>query len=291
FGDQGKVLRDNLDKAQAKLFAFQREKGLVSRDERLDTEAAKLSELSTQLIKVQEETNDSRSKQNAGSAGDRLPEVMRDSVVASLRSDIVRQEAKLQEAGLNLGVNHPQYLRMQSELSALKQKMESETRRVTSGFSAQSTVSTGREAKLRAAIEEQKTKLMQIRSERDQLAVLQRDVDAAKSADDAVTKRLTEQELASHATQANVAVLTPAAAPLEPSFPKPLPKILTLAAGLALVAAFAAAFLLEMLSRRIRTPADLAAVLPLPVLGVLTRSARSSRLLQLPRSSPVLLAR
>ena len=70
------------------------------------------------------------------------------------------------------------------------------TSRVTSGFSAQSTVSTGREAKLRAAIDEQKAKLMQIRSERDQLAVLQRDVDAAKSADDAVTKRLTEQELA-----------------------------------------------------------------------------------------------
>jgi capsular polysaccharide biosynthesis protein len=86
-------------------------------------------------------------------------------------------------------------------------------------------------------------------------------------------------------------VLTPATAPLEPSFPKPLPKILALAAGLALVAACAAAFLLETLNRRIRTPGDLAAVLPLPVLGVLTRSARSSRLLQLPRSSPVLLAR
>jgi uncharacterized protein involved in exopolysaccharide biosynthesis len=152
-------------------------------------------------------------------------------------------------------------------------------------------VSTGREANLRSSIEEQKSKLLEIRSERDQLAVLQRDVDAAKNADDAVTKRLTEQELASHATQANVAVLTPAAPPLEPSFPKPLPKILALAAGLAIVAAFAAAFLLEMLSRRIRTPGDLAAVLPLPVLGVLTRSGRSSRLLQLPRSSPVLLAR
>jgi uncharacterized protein involved in exopolysaccharide biosynthesis len=167
--------------------------------------------------------------------------------------------------------------------------MDAETRRVTSSFSAVSTVNSGREAKLRAAIEEQKQRLLEIRNERDQLAVLQRDVDAAKHADDAVTKRFTEQELASHSTQANVAVLTPAMAPLEPSFPKPLPKMLAIAVALAVFAAFAAAFLLEILSRRVRTPSDLAALLPIPVLGEISRPTRRGGLLA--RNSPLLLSR
>ncbi len=291
FSDQGKVLRDGVEKAQSKLYAYQREKGLVSRDEKLDAETARLAELSSQLVKVQEETNDARSKQRSGSAADRLPEVTRDSVVSGLRSEIGKQEAKLQETGLNLGVNHPQYLRMQSELAALQQKLETETRRVTSGFSAVSAVGSEREGKLKAAIEEQKRKLLQIRSERDQLAVLQRDVDAAKSADDTVSKRFTESELASHATQANVAVLTPALPPLEPSFPKPLPKTLAIAIALGIFAALAAAFLLEMLNRRIRSSSDLAAVMPLPVLGVISRPGRRSRMLRISSSSPVLLSR
>ena len=291
FGDQGKVMRDNVEKAQSKLFAFQQQKGLVARDEKLDAETAKLSELTTQLIKVQEETSEARSKQKSGSAGDRLPEVMRDSVVAGLRSDISRQEAKLQETGLNLGSNHPQYLRMQSELAALREKLASETARVTSSFSAVSSVGSDREGRLRAAIEEQKRKLLQIRNDRDQLAVLQRDVDAAHNADDAVIKRFTEQDLASHATQANVAVLTPALAPIEPSFPKPLPKMLAIAIALGIFAAIAAAFILEMFNRRIRSAADLTAVLPLPVLGEIPRTKRARGLLPVLGGSPALLSR
>lgn len=290
FADQGKTLRDNLEKAQTRLFAYQQEKGLISRDERMDTESAKLSELSSQLVKVQEEINDARSKQRSGATSDRLPEVAKDAVVAGLRSEINRQDARLQEAGLNLGKNHPAYLRMQSELTALQQKLEAETRRVTSGFSAVSTVGAERESKLRAAIEEQKKKLLFIRNERDQLAVLQRDVDAAKNADDAVTKRFTETELASRATQANVSVLTAAVAPLDPSFPKPFAKMVLMAIGLGLFAGVGTAFLLELFRRRIRSAIDLATMLPFPLLGVITKPKR--RLLAPWRtSSPALLTR
>ena len=219
---------------------------------------------------------------------DTLPEVMQNSVVAGLRSEIVKQEAKLQETALNLGNNHPQYLRMQSEVSALKQKLEAETRRVTSGFSASRIVGKDKESELRAAIAAQKRKLLEIRSERDQLAVLQRDADAAKNAYDAVTKRYTETDLASQATQANVSVLTPALVPFEPSFPKPLGKTMLMAIGLGIVLGVGAAFLLEMLDRRIRSSSDLTEMLPLPVLGVIVRPKRRRRLAFWRRSTALL---
>ena len=76
FGDQGKVLRDNLEKAQTRLSQFQQQKGIVAREEQSDTETTRLADLSTQLLKAQAETDDARLKQQqSGRAGDRLPEV------------------------------------------------------------------------------------------------------------------------------------------------------------------------------------------------------------------------
>jgi capsular polysaccharide biosynthesis protein len=92
-----------------------------------------------------------------------------------------------------------------------------------------------------------------------------------------VTKRYTETDLASQATQANVTVLNPALVPLEPSFPKPLGKTMAIAAALGLLFGFAAAFLLEMRDRRVRSEGDLAELLALPVLGVITRTTQPGR--------------
>jgi chain length determinant protein EpsF len=277
FETQGKTLRDNLETAQGKLSAFQREKGIIAREGQIDIEMSKFSDLTAQLIKAQAEVNDARSKQKSG--GVTLPEVSADAVVSGLRAEIGRKEATLQETALNLGSNHPQYLRMQSEVTALKQQLETEMRRVTGSFTATRTVGSDREGELRAAVEAQKNKLLMLSSVRDQLAVLQRDVDAAKSAYDAVSKRYTEASLASQATQANVSILNPALSPLEPSSPKSPDKMLALAIALGIALGIGTAFLLELLDRRIRSASDLAEALPFPVLGVIAPAREPRRLL------------
>ena len=289
FGEQGKSLRENLERTQARLSEFQQDKGIVAREEQLDTETAKLNELSSLLTVVQAQTSDARSKQQSRTA-DTLPEVLQNSLISSLKSDIARQEAKLQETAINLGTNHPQYQRMQSEITALKQKLQAETRQVTSGFSTSRDVGKDKESELKTAIAAQKKKLLGLKNERDQLAVLQRDVDAAKSAYDTVTTRLTQTTLASQATQANAAVLSTAVEPLEPSFPKPLEKTLLIAIAMGLVLGVGAALLLEMLDKRVRSVYDLAQMLQFPVLGVVVRTRRPSRLAFWHRS-PALLPR
>jgi succinoglycan biosynthesis transport protein ExoP len=49
FGEQGKALRDNVERAQARLSEHQQRHGIVASDERLDIETAKLNDLATQL--------------------------------------------------------------------------------------------------------------------------------------------------------------------------------------------------------------------------------------------------
>src|SRR5207245_2404146 len=108
-----------------------------------------------------------------------------------------RQKAKLQQLAGKLGKNHAQYQRMESELASLKQRLQTETRLITSGFGTATAVSKDKEAELAAAIAAQKQKLLGMRQARDELATLQRDVDNAQKACDGVSQRLTQSRLES----------------------------------------------------------------------------------------------
>lgn len=288
FGEQGKSLRENLEKAQAQITAFHQEKVIVAKDEQMDNETARLNELSHQLTVVQGQITGVQSRQRSGNAADTLPEVMQNPLITSLKTEIARQEAKLQEMALNLGKNHPQYQRMESEIAALKQQVEAETRHITRSLATTRTVGKDTETELKAAIEAQKKKLLELKSVRAQLAVLQRDVDAAQGVYDAVTRRFNQTTLESQATQANVSVLTPASEPIEPLtsklFRNPWITIL-----LGALAGIGAAFMLEMLDKRVRSVNDLKEMLQVPVLGVIENSRSRGRLTFARRSTALLL--
>src|SRR6266850_3253466 len=284
FGEQDKGLRENVQRAQARLSEYQQNYGIVASDERLDSETAKLNDLSAQLTVAQGQATDARSKQRSGSAGNTLPEVVQNPLIHTLKADVARQEAKLQEVAGNLGKNHPQYQRMESELASLKQRLEAETRLITSGFRTASTVSKDKEAELTAAIAAQKKKLLGMKQVRDELATLQRDLDNAQKAYEGVSQRLTQSRLESQFTQSNVSVLTLASEPVEPSFPN-VPVNILLSILLGTFGGVGAALGLEILDRRIRSAQDVAEMLQLPMLGVIPRRKRPGRL-SLARRAP-----
>ena len=83
-------------------------------------------------------------------------------------------------------------------------------------------VNTQREAELRASVEAQKQKVLKLKQARDQLGVLEREVTSAQRALDLVTQRFNETNLESQNRASNVAILTRATVPTEPSRPQPL---------------------------------------------------------------------
>ena len=268
FGEQGKQARANLEQAQARLSDFLQKNGIVTTDEKFDAETTRLNDLNSQLTAVQGQTFDFQTKYK--NADDTLPEVIQNTVISGLRTDIAKQEASLQEAARNLGKNHPQYQRMETQLAAIKKQMELEMTRVTKGFSTSSSVGRGRDAELRAVIAAQKKKLLELKTLRDRLAVLQRDVDGAQAAYTSVAKRYNESDLQSQLTQTNVSTLSSAELPSEPSFPVPL-KFFGVVVAIGVALAGGIAILLELLDRRIRSIDDLTRMLELPVLAVIER--------------------
>jgi chain length determinant protein EpsF len=288
FGEQNKRLRAELEAAQARLSAFQRDKGIGVKDENLHTETERLASLAAQLTAVQSEAVDARTKLRTG--GDALPEVMQNAVIQGLRGDILRAEAKLRDAGANLGSNHPQYRAMQAELAELKARLEAETRHVVRSVSATRAVTGDKEKELKAALEAQRRKLLAMRADRDQLAVLERDVDAARQAYETAERRFTQTNLESQAAQSNVFLIRPAIEPLEPSFPKVRLFILASILFGALLGA-GTAHALETLDRRVRCVEDVAGLVRMRVLSVIEHKASPGTLALARRNAPLALPR
>ena len=208
-------------------------------------------------------------------------------LIHTLKVEVARQEGKLRELAGNLGKNHPEYQRMESEIASLKQRLQAETRVITSGFTTASAVSKDKEAQLTAEIEAQKKKVLGLMQARDQIAALQRDLETAQKAYESVSQRVAQSKLESQFAQTNVSILALASEPATPSFPNLL--LNTIAAiFLGTLCGIGTALGLEILDQRVRSAHDVAEMLQLPVLGVIPRRKRPGRF-SLARRQPALL--
>lgn len=270
FDAQARSLRANLEHAQATLSNFQRDKGIVVSDDRLDGEVSRLNELSAQLSMMQAVASESGNRQAMAQAGqgDRLQEVLVNPALAALRADLTHAEARLQELGARLGDNHPQVQETKASIASLRSRLESETRRVAGGVGVVNAINQQRQAELRGALEAQRARVMKLKSVRDEGLVLLRDVENAQRAYDGIQVRQSQANLESHATQSNAYLLTEASAPLLPSSPKLMVNT-GLAAVIGLLLALGAVVLLELVDPRMRTADAALELLGVPLLGVL----------------------
>ena len=260
-------LRAELERAQTRLAEFQKKTGMVSNggNKMQSLENTKITELAGQLVMTESQSADTQSKQKHIGKGDTLSDVMQNPVILNLKSEIIRQEGKLQEASLNLGKNNPQYLAMESEIAALKQKMADETQQIVNSINTANSVNTQKKSELKAAIESHKRQEIEDSTQRDEIAVLERDVESAQRAYDTVVQRYTESNLQSQSNQTNISVLTPATEPTERSSPKVFLNLL-IAIFVGTLLGVGGAMLAEMLDQRVRSAESLGSATGLPIL-------------------------
>lgn len=267
FDQRLKGLRGDLEKAQAKLSAYQQEKGIVATDDRVDHETARLVALTTQLAEAQGQHADSASRLKY--TGNELsPDVMASTIVQSLKADLAKSQAKLTEVDMTLGRNHPLYQQTAAQITGLNEQLTEEIRRISGNAETTSRQTTQKEEELQQAIEAQKQHLLRLRAERDAITILAKDVESAQRAYDAVSQRISLTNLESQMQQNNASILTTAVAPDAPARPRIFVNILaSIAIGILLGAG--AALGLEKMDQRVRHPAQLAVVEGIPVIGIL----------------------
>ncbi len=297
FDEQLKGLRQNLDQAQAKQAAFQKEHGIVNADDRFDVENSRLAELSTQLTLAQNQTYDASGRQqlarefiDKGASPENVPDVAASAFIQGLKNQVLAGEAKLQELSTQYGSNHPQYERQVSENRNLREKLDREMKQVVAGMENSARQARKREADIRAALEAQRRRVLGLRGNRTELQSYARDVESAQRAYDIATQRLMASKVESRASQTNVVVLSPATAPRTPARPK-LALNAALSVVVGIILGLCMVFLREMTDRRVRSLDDVSGGLQVPLLGMLNArlpTPAQKRLPHLPGSAKAL---
>ncbi|HET7598609.1 MAG TPA: chain length determinant protein EpsF [Burkholderiales bacterium] len=275
FDEQLKGLRAGLEDAQAKLTEYQRQKKIVAfTDERLDVENARLAEISTALVTAQNATSEAEAKEHlarqllsSGTALDKLPEVLGNSYVQRLKTELAISEAKLRTLSADLGANHPQLQRQRAEYESLRRELHNETAKIVAGLSNAAREARQHDGQLRAALAEQRARVLEMKDYRNEIGVLSRNVDSAQRAYDTAMQRFVVTKVESGANRTNVALLDPAVEPSLPARPKILLN-LALSVVMGSMLGLALVFFMEQFDRRVRSLHDLA-VTDVPLLGQL----------------------
>lgn len=262
FDDQLQELRKALQGAQQRLSDYQQQRKIVGTDDRLDVENAKLNEIASQLITAQTAMYDAESRQKQLQQAlqknqiEELPDILGNSLLQSMKADLVRAEGKLAQVSQRYGRNHPENVSAAAEVQTLRAKLTTELTTVQGSINQAAQVARQRVTEALQALEGQKQKILGLKQQRDGLDVLSRDVENTQHAYDAAMQRTSELRLTSRLDQTNIAILNPATPPLKPAGPKVV-RNLFLAILIGSFLAAGAALTLELTDRRVRSSADL----------------------------------
>jgi chain length determinant protein EpsF len=295
FTSQIAELKKNLERAQTKLSEFQREKGIISADERSDIENTRLAELSAQLAIAQSQAIDAMSRKRQmdqytkeGRNPEALPDAIGNALINSLKQQLNGAEARLTQLAGQLGRNHPEFQKSAAEVEQIRRQLSVELETLATGVTNTARVAQAKETELRSAVAAQKVRALALNKEKgqDDMAVLSREVDSAQQAYDAASRRFSEVRLESRVSQTNVAILNPAVRPLVPSFPNwGINIVLSLVLGTMLGVTLA--FMMEHADRRIRSIEDFAQLPGLAALGTLGNTSSLKRSAQVSRFNPI----
>lgn len=289
FDEQLKGLRASLEDSQAKLTEYQRQKKIVATDEKMDVENTRLAELSTYLVTAQNAASEAESRERmarqllaaGGASADRVPEVLANSYVQRLKSELALSEAKLRNLSADLGVNHPQLQRQQAEYQSLRAELNGEMKKIVAGLANTARQARQHEAQLRNAMGEQRARVLELKDYRNEIGVLSRDVETAQRTYDSAMQRFVVSKVESGANRTNVSLLDPAVEPAMPARPKIVLNV-ALSIVMGAMLALAVVFFMEQFDRRVRSPDDLA-ITEVPLLAQLNEWQPAHSLLGRPK--------
>jgi polysaccharide biosynthesis transport protein len=269
FDENSKRLRSNLEQAQRKLSDFQQKAGLVATDERFDVENMRLLELSSQVVTLQAAAANAAGRERQGSLHpESMQEVQKDLLVASLAAELAKQEGRLVELSSRLGTRHPTVIELRDSIGELRARAAQASRRAAASIVTEKKVADERLAEAQQSLQAQRVTVLRLKAQRDQATVLQRELENAQRAYDAVLTRSSQTAMESRGARPNVSVLKVATPPALPSWPKPW-IVVGAASVIGLLLAIAVVLMRETSDIRLRSLDDVTDRLGQPVLAVL----------------------
>jgi uncharacterized protein involved in exopolysaccharide biosynthesis len=278
FDEQLKSLRNRLEDAQSRLTDYQQEEGIVSSDERLDTENSRLKELSSQLVGAQQATRNAVTEKeklqellDSGASLTAFRPVFDNPVVQRIKAEIRDLEGTRVQHSSALGKNHPKMKKIDSELYAARIRLEAEIQSISDGISNAAELSAERERDLKKELAKQKELVLGLKNQHDRIAVLEREVESLQATYNAALTQLNTTSMQSMVEQTNVSIVDAANIPASHSSPRVLTN-LVLGGFAGLLLGVGVALFREVFTRRVYSRDDLISELGIPLLGHLKKA-------------------
>ena len=235
---------------------YRAQAGLVQgKDSAISTE--QMSELNVQLItaRTQRAELESKLRQVQGLSEknlDTASDVLQSPLIQKLReqeSELIQKQAELSN---HLGPKHPDMIKIQAELNDVKQNIQVEVNRIVSGLRNDVEVARSREAALAGGLQGLENHQGQQGAAEVKLHALEREADANRTLFETFLNRFKQTSSQEDLQSADARLISAAAVPAEPVFPKP--KVMIPAGLLAgLVLGMMLALLMETLDRGFRS--------------------------------------
>ena len=270
FNEQLQAARNKLESALKNMSQFQEENGIVNSDNRADIESMRLNELSSQLVTAQSQLMEATSRRNQvqGGKSNESPDVTNNPLIQNLKTELSKAEVKLNALSKKFTAQHPYSEAAKAESDSIRSELQFQTLIASKAISNNANILGRRESELRAAVAEQKAKVLELNRKRSELSMFSKEVETAQRTYDAVSQRLAQTRIQGQSNQSDITVLTIAAVPKQAATPS-VKITLLVAAFMGLFLGAGAALVHEFYDRRIRSARHLEQIMGLPVLATL----------------------
>jgi capsular exopolysaccharide synthesis family protein len=277
-------LRKQLELSERKLQDYRDSHGLVDMQGGMDLTNKELSELSGRLAEVRAKRTELESLykqvgQLRGRAEDVLavhPIILNNATIQTLKAAEVDAGRKVSELAKRYGPKHPTMIAAQSDLRAVKDKLDLEIANAIAAVKKELEITRGRAAQLEEEFSALKSNAQDVNRKEFVVQALERDVETNRQLYDMFLTRFKETNQATDVESANARVIDTALVPERPIKPRKV-RIVLAAVLLALLIGVGLAFLVEHLDNTFKTGQDLEEALQVPLLGTLPLLSGSRR--------------
>ncbi len=264
-------LKDKVRVAQDQVTAFRQRTGVTDTNERnINVEQALLASLEG---KLQDAQNARRAAEVKAMSEQTASTASASTVVQSLKGQLDTQQTELAQLRTTYGSQHPKVLELENQIHATQRNLEAELRSVSSGNSSDLVAARELEAKMRAAVEEQRIKVLGVNKLQDEGTKYELELESAQSVYKRALDGYDQIMFASGGHMANISVVSAAVPPQKATKPNK-PKLLILGMLAGIFIGLVAPLVYELLiDRRIRCRDDYERNFELPVLMEFDRIA------------------
>jgi capsular exopolysaccharide synthesis family protein len=272
-------MKARVEKSEEELNRYAAQKGIIFVSEswgsdardipRQDIATSNLSQMSNNFIQATSEriAKEALYRETQHGDLDSVMVVINNPLIQGLKKDNASAEAEYSQLSKVYKSDYPRMVRLKEQITQIKEKIESETRKIISGIKREYETALKRERYLQKTLEKYKAEVQSLNEKMVQYQILRRENETNRELYNGLLQRLKEVGVSASLTTTNIQVLDRAEIPKTPYKPKKTTNIL-LAIVVGLLGGLGLAFFVEYLDNTVKTLEDIEKDILLPSLGI-----------------------